>query len=100
MVEVKANTLEALGISKACKYILDVQEAREKAKQELILEHAREEAEILERVRERTSMLEISDHRLSARHSKRMAWVTVLVGIGTTLLGALGASITSHIFRK
>lgn len=100
LVEVKSNTSEALSISKACKYILDIQEAREKLKQEMLLQRAKEEAEINDRVRERTSMLEIKDSRIDGNHKRRVAWVTVIVSVGTLLLGAISASFTSYLFRK
>lgn len=100
LTKVEANVSEALSISKASKYILDLQETREKLKQEMLLERAKEEAVLNDRIKERTSMLEISDHRISARHSRRVAWIGVAVSVGTILLGALGASVTSHLFRK
>jgi hypothetical protein len=92
---------EALSTSRACKYILDLQEAREKAKIELeaeqVARRAIEEQRINERVRERTSLLEIRGTQIDGTHKRRLAWVTIVVGIFTTLLGAAGASCASRI---
>lgn len=100
LVEVKSNTSEALSISKACKYILDIQEAREKAKAEERARAKQEEEFIASRVKERTSILEVHDVRISGRHSRRLTILTLCVGVFTTLLGAAGASCVSQIIRK
>lgn len=100
LTEVKSNVSEALSISKASKYILDLQEAREKAKQELQAEQALKEKLISDRVAERTSILEVYDSRISGRHSRRLTILTLCVGIFTTLLGAAGASCVSQMIRK
>lgn len=101
LVSLTSSVTEALSLSKACKYILDLQEAREKAKVELeaeqVARRAIEESRINERVRERTSMIEIHDTRIDGKRKYRVAWVTIAVSVLTLLLGLAGGSIASRI---
>src|SRR5882672_118872 len=100
LVSLTTSVTEAVTVSQECKRILDRQEDRERTRQELEAERKAEEQIISDRVRERTSMLEIQDARIDGAHRKRMTLITILVGVFTTIFGAIASAIGSHLIRK